>query len=122
MNNNSLEICNILSRNLKEQRKRSGYSQEKLAEITGLSVQTINDIEGCRKWVSAKTISKLSTALQIECFQLLVPEATNQNKKNVNPTKYMLELMKKLKKNINSQINSEIEEQFTEFLKLKMYR
>jgi len=122
MKNNSLEISNILSRNLKEQRKRSGYSQEKLAEITGLSVQTVNDIEGCRKWVSAKTITKLSAALQIECFQLLIPELASQNKKNVNPTKHMLELMKKLKKNINSQINSEIEGQFTEFLKSKIYK
>jgi transcriptional regulator with XRE-family HTH domain len=48
-------------------------SQEKLAAITELSDQTINDIEGCRMWVSDKTISKLTKALHIEAYQLLLP-------------------------------------------------
>ena len=29
-----------------------GFSQEKLAELAEVSDQTINDIEGCRTWVS----------------------------------------------------------------------
>jgi len=41
-----LEICGILSKNVKEQRKRLGLTLEKLAEFTGLAVQTINDT-GC---------------------------------------------------------------------------
>ncbi|MDR0662745.1 MAG: hypothetical protein LBF80_01515, partial [Spirochaetaceae bacterium] len=30
-------------------------SQEKLAELADVSVQTVNFIEGCRTWVSDKT-------------------------------------------------------------------
>ena len=58
MSSKPLEIRLILAKNLKEQRNRLGYSQEKFAEISSLSVQTVNDIEGGRKWVSDKTITK----------------------------------------------------------------
>ena len=113
MTGEPLEIRGILSKNLKERRKNLGFSQEKFAEITDLSVQTINDIEGGRKWVSDKTLTKLSSALQIECYQLLIPENKNQNKKETNLTKQLLELMKELKKSVNSNI----EDCFTDFLK-----
>ena len=114
MINNPLEIRKILSRNLKEQRMKMGYTQEKLAEITGLSIQTINDIEGGRKWVSDKTITRLSTALRIDCFQLLIPDFVRQNKKEINSTRKLLGLMKNLKK----QVNSDIDNLFTDYLKI----
>ena len=110
------EIRIILSKNLKEQRRKQGYTLEKLAEISGLSVQTINDIEGGRKWVSDKTMTKLSAALHIECYQLLIPDNISQIKKEVNSTKLFLDLMKKLRKGVDAQI----EEQFTDFLKERM--
>ena len=108
-----LEIRRILSKNLKEQRVKLGYSQERLAEVTGLSIQTINDIEGGRKWLSDKTITKLSAALHVECYQLLIPEFASQNKKDTSSTRQLLGLMKDLKKSLDSQID----EQFTDFLK-----
>jgi len=108
-----LEIRRILSKNLKEQRKKQGFSQERLAEISGLSVQTINDIENGRKWVSDKTITKLSLALEIECFQLLVPDYQVQNRNKTTSTRKLIALMKKLKKIVGFQID----EQFTDFLK-----
>jgi transcriptional regulator with XRE-family HTH domain len=56
-------------------RNKLGISQEKLAELTGLSIQTINGIEGCRTWVSDKTLIVLADALGVEVFQLLMPGA-----------------------------------------------
>jgi hypothetical protein len=41
-----------------------------------LSIQTINGIEGCRIWVSDKTLIRLAEALNIEVFQLLAPSET----------------------------------------------
>jgi len=88
MSNKLPEIRRILSRNLKEQRKMSGYSQEKMAEISGLSIQTINDIEGGRKWISDKTITKLAAALNIECYQLLLPDfSAKDNKERLSTQK-----------------------------------
>jgi len=107
-----IEIRRVLSKNLKEQRKKQGYSQEKLAEISGLSVQTVNDIEGGRKWVSDKTITKLSAALDLECFQLLIPDII-PNKKDPSSTQKLTALMKK----IITSVDKQIERQFTTYLK-----
>jgi transcriptional regulator with XRE-family HTH domain len=113
MTNSPLEIRSILAKNLKEQRKKMGLSQEKFAEISGLSIQTINDIEGGRKWVSDKTMTKLSTTLNLECYQLLLPKLAIQRKKEINSTQQLWDLMKNLKKSIDSQVVSH----FTEYLK-----
>jgi len=102
-----LEIREILSRNVKEQRKRLGLTLEKLAELTGLAVQTINDIEGGRRWLSDKTITKLSAALNIESYQLLIADFFSQNKGNENLTQQLLELKKNIQKNIDSQIEAQ---------------
>jgi transcriptional regulator with XRE-family HTH domain len=69
----SVKLREILSGNIKKERKKLGLTQEKLAEIAELSSQTINDIEGCRMWVSDKTMSRLARVLHIEAYQLLVP-------------------------------------------------
>ncbi|MDR1933621.1 MAG: helix-turn-helix transcriptional regulator [Spirochaetales bacterium] len=73
MRENLEPIRKVLAGNIKKYRKNFGYSQEKLAEKANLSAQTLNDIEGCRRWVSAKTITKLAKALKIAEYQLLTP-------------------------------------------------
>jgi DNA-binding XRE family transcriptional regulator len=60
---------------MKRYRAALGVSQEKLAVLADLSAQTINDIEGCRMWVSDKCMAKLARALQVEVYQLLLPVA-----------------------------------------------
>ena len=113
MKTKPLEIRVILAKNVKEHRKKQGVSQEKLAEITGLSVQTINDIEGCRKWVSDKTITKLSSAFHLECYQLLIPHFISHNEGEITPTQNLLTLKEKMHKGADELI----ETQFTEFIK-----
>ena len=68
---NQLDLREILSQNIKERRKIYSLTQEKLAEETGLSAQTINDIEGCRTWVSDKTLIKLAEVLHTTPAALL---------------------------------------------------
>jgi transcriptional regulator with XRE-family HTH domain len=55
-----------------------GLSQEKLAEMAGLSWQTVNSIECQRTWVSDRTLQNLAETLKIEAFQLLLPIETTQ--------------------------------------------
>ena len=62
-----------LSANIRAGRLRLGLSQEKFAEMAKLSTQTISDIEGCRTWVSDKTLLRLSEILNVDIFQLLTP-------------------------------------------------
>jgi len=63
----------ILAENIKEQRRILGISQEKLAEIAGLSWQTVNSIECRRTWVSDNTLDLLANVFKIETFFLLMP-------------------------------------------------
>jgi transcriptional regulator with XRE-family HTH domain len=99
-------IRKILAGNIKKYRKNFGYSQEKLAEKAGLSAQTLNDIEGCRRWVSALTITKLAKALHIAEYQLLVPENSETPKA---PRKSSLKGLISLQQNIINTINTQFD-------------
>jgi transcriptional regulator with XRE-family HTH domain len=88
--------------NIKKWRKILGLSQEKLAEVADLSEQTINDIEGCRMWVSDKTIAKLCQALHVEAYQLLFPPLDEHDTAPV-PSAILLNMQQQLKKNIDLQ-------------------
>jgi transcriptional regulator with XRE-family HTH domain len=107
------EIQRILSGNVKTLRNKLKLTQERLADAAGLSAQTINDIEGCRKWISAKTITRLSAALDVECFQLLIPGYFSQNRKDTTPAQNLMKLKEKMLTDVDSLIDSQI----TEFIK-----
>ena len=101
-------IRKILSANIKKYRGVLRWSQEKLAEKAGLSSQTLNDIEGCRRWVSSKTLSKLAKTLQVSEYQLLLPE--KDGKKAVNSSlKSLVALQKTIKCGIDAQFEEAIE-------------
>jgi len=68
------KLRKTLSANIKKYRSKMGFSQEKLAELAGVSDQTINDIEGCRTWVSDKTLVKIAYVLEAEVYQLVFPQ------------------------------------------------
>jgi transcriptional regulator with XRE-family HTH domain len=68
------DLRKTLSKNIKRHREMLGISQEKLAESTGMSAMMIKDIEGCRTWVSDKTLIALSSALQTDIFRLFMPD------------------------------------------------
>jgi transcriptional regulator with XRE-family HTH domain len=92
----------VLAGNIRKHRKNYGYSQEKLAEKAGLSAQTLNDIEGCRRWVSARTMTRLAKALNIAEYQLLLPE---NGETAENPPKSSLKSLISLQNNIINTIN-----------------
>jgi len=68
------DLRKMLSINIKRHREMLGISQEKLAERTGMSAMMIKDIEGCRTWVSDKTLIALASALQTDIFRLFLPD------------------------------------------------
>jgi len=68
------DLRKTLSKNIKRHRELLGISQEKLAESTGMSAMMIKDIEGCRTWVSDKTLIALASALQTDIFRLFIPD------------------------------------------------
>ena len=82
------QLHETLSQNIKKYRKGK-YTQEQLAEKIGVSSQNINDIEGKRRWPRESTLIKIADALEIEVYQLFIPndlsniqiETTDENKK-----------------------------------------
>jgi len=93
----------ILAANIKVQRKMLGLSQEKLAEMAGLSWQTINSIECNRTWVSDKTLESLANALKIEGFQLLMP-MENETLPAINADEAVRSLLK-IKRSFDDKFN-----------------
>ena len=73
METKKLDLRKILAANIKEHRRILEISQEKLAEMAGLSWQTVNSIECQRTWVSDNTLEALAAVFKIESFKLLMP-------------------------------------------------
>ena len=108
-----IELRGYLSQNIKTYRKRLALTQEKLAEKTGLSAQTINDIEGCRTWVSDKSLIKIAEILHTTPAALLFPkqEATREA-----PCANNMEIMR-IKSELTAAINAQIHEIFSLYQK-----
>jgi transcriptional regulator with XRE-family HTH domain len=96
----------VLSANIKKYRGIEGISQEKLAERTGLSGQLIKDIEGCRSWVSDKSIIKLARALKVEAYQLLYPQGEAGR---LYPVRLPFDVLRKLQSDIKEGIDRRFE-------------
>jgi transcriptional regulator with XRE-family HTH domain len=79
MSDKAITLRKTLSANIKRHREIHGLTQEKLAEKAGISANMINDIEGCRTWISDKTLVKLTSALKIETYRLFTPLALSDN-------------------------------------------
>jgi len=71
---NELYVYRLISKNVKRLRTVFQMSQMDLAASTGLTHNFINDIENCKKGISAKTIAKLSVAFNVEPHQFFLPE------------------------------------------------
>lgn len=71
---NEQYIYKLISSNIKRLRSMQNISQLSLSLKTGLTHNFINDIENCKKGISAKSLAKISTALGVEPFQFFLPE------------------------------------------------
>lgn len=105
------ELRKNLSCNIKRYRKRLALTQEKLAEKTGLSAQTINDIEGCRTWVSDKSLIKIAEILNTTPAVLLSPKSDS----NISPDKIDVIDLLRIKSELSIAINTQIQEIFAPF-------
>ena len=63
-------IRDILASNLKENRKKCGITQSKLAEKAGVSTQYIAMIELSRQFPTPEVLERIAAALDIEAYHL----------------------------------------------------
>jgi transcriptional regulator with XRE-family HTH domain len=65
-------LRDILAYNLKENRKKCGLSQAKLAEKANITTQYIAMIEVSRKFPTPEMLDRLANALEIEAYELFI--------------------------------------------------
>jgi transcriptional regulator with XRE-family HTH domain len=102
-------VRKLLAANIKARRNELGFTQEKLAELVDVSYQMIHDIEGCRTWVSDRTLQNLSAALKVDIYELLCPPSALSADKSgeFNPR-----LVERLHNTIKTDIDRRLDEFF----------
>ena len=100
-------IREVLANNIKEYRRKSGFSQDKLAEFAGISSQYLATVETCRKFPTPEVLDRLAEALDIETHELFTFDSTPQNE------------LEKLRQDIIGEVVKAIKQSFAEESKNK---
>jgi transcriptional regulator with XRE-family HTH domain len=74
-----LNLREILANNLKENRRKRGISQAKLAEKAGISTQYIAMIELSRQFPTPEVLERIAAALGIEAYELFAVPPSPEN-------------------------------------------
>ena len=109
---NEKYVRNLVSKNLKRLRSLQNISQLGLALDAGLTHNFINDIENCKKGISAKTLAKLCVTLKVEPHQFFLPEKMSNNKMLVYVNDFNDALDKVVKELTDQYISSNQREDF----------
>jgi transcriptional regulator with XRE-family HTH domain len=97
------ECRELLGRNIKRFRNQRGISQLDLALEIDISATFMSDIEKGRTWVSAKTLTEIEKALNIEVFELLKPG------ESIDASNSVAEILQKYIGEVNGIITQSIE-------------
>jgi len=77
------DLLKIFGANIKQQRKRLEWPQEKLAEKIDISIPFLSDVENGKKWVSLTTLLKLADIFNVSAHELLSPAVLPPGAKNL---------------------------------------
>jgi len=91
----------IFAKNLRENRRKCGFSQEKLAEKAGISTQYLAMMEIARKFPTSEVLERLAGAMDIKVYELFLMDHSPREE---------LELLRK-------DIICEMRQTFTEIMK-----
>jgi transcriptional regulator with XRE-family HTH domain len=98
-------IREILANNIKENRRKCGFSQEKLAEKAGISTPFLAMIEVSRKFPTPNVLDQLAGALNIKTYQLFAMPPS--------PEDIMERLYQKVTKDIDQVVADAVEKALT---------
>jgi transcriptional regulator with XRE-family HTH domain len=68
----TVPLREILAKNLRENRRKCGFSQEKLAEKAEISTQYLAMMEIARKFPSSEVLERLAEAMDIKVYELFL--------------------------------------------------
>jgi transcriptional regulator with XRE-family HTH domain len=103
-----MTLKQIFIHNLKEFRKKEGFSQMKLAEFCNTSPSYIGEIEIGRKFPSTEMIEKIAEVLRIEPYHLFKNRTEINDNTNIEKIYPLLPVSMKIE--IKNQIDLSINE------------
>lgn len=106
MNLRDAGIRDILAVNIKENRRKNGFSQERLAEKAGISTPFIAMIEVSRKFPTPEVLDKIAKALNIKTWELFAVSP--------DPEDIMEQLHKSIVKDINKVVSAAVKNAISE--------
>jgi len=65
-------IKKLLGLRIKEIRKKRGFTQEKLAELAGIEIPSLSNIENGKNYPNHETLDKISNALSVRPYELFI--------------------------------------------------
>ena len=104
------ELKSVFSENIKKYRNGK-FTQESLAEKIGVSSQNINDIEGKRRFPRTDTLVKIAEALNVEVYQLFIPQNKTPVKIEETPENEKIriqmtdEIVEEIRSNVNKMLD-----------------
>lgn len=96
------ELQKLYADNIKAKRLELNLKQDKLAEEVSLSEKYISDLETGRRIGSFETLVSLANALDVEPYELLLPQNQTVNYDSRRTKK----LMKQLRGNLNDLVDN----------------
>ena len=99
---NHIELQQIYIANIRRLRLAQNLSQAELAEKIGISDSFMSLIETGKKWGSFQTLADIATALNVEPYELLLPQSVNIGFDD----KRTRDLMKRLRQNLNDTVTT----------------
>ena len=98
----STELGKLYGDNIKRIRQSRGLSQDTLSEMAEISAGFLSEIENHKKSGTFDTLAKLAEALEVEPYELLLPQNATVN---YDSRKTKL-LMKQLRKNVSETMDT----------------
>jgi len=95
------DIREILAANIKENRRRKGLTQEKLAEMADMSLNYLAILELARKFPSGEMLERIAEVLEIEPHELFLVDTSPQNE--------LKQLRQEIKDDINNAFGKRLE-------------
>jgi transcriptional regulator with XRE-family HTH domain len=110
---NETSIREIFALKLRENRRKCGFTQEKLAELVGISTHYLAMLEIGRNFVTSDTLERLAAALEIPVFELFLTEQSPR----MELEQLRQDILKELTKEINKTVSKAIKQSFAEEMK-----
>jgi len=105
-------VMELLAENLKKNRRKRGFTQERLAEQAGVSTHYISMIEIKRNFPKSKIIERLADALNIEVHELFLPPSLPANELEKLRQSIILDISEMISESVTSSVAVAVEKTF----------